>query len=133
MEKKNTKKIAILAVVFLAVIAIIGAIIIATRPQGTDGKKSYTLEVILSDGASKSHQLTTTEEFLGAALREEGLITGSESDYGFFVTGVDGTEADSSNQEWWCLTIDGDISNYGVDEVPVTDGGHYEFTLTVGW
>ena len=67
------------------------------------------------------------------ALQDAGLIEGEESEYGLFVTEVDGIEADSANQEWWCLTINGEMASTGVDSTPVEDGGKYEFTLTVGY
>lgn len=131
--KNNKKKVALLACLFLVVVAVFGAIFFAMRPQGTEGGKTFTLEVILTDGSSTEHKLSTDAEFVGEALLAEGLIDGSTSEYGLFVTTVNGVTANSDNQEWWCLTIDGESSMYGVDQVPVTDGGHYEFTLTVGW
>lgn len=133
MEKNSKKKIAVLAAIVVVAIALLGTLYFVFRPQGTEGKKAFTLEVVLADGTSKSHDVKTDAEFLGEALLENKLIDGSESSYGFFVTTVDGVTADDANQEWWCLTIGGEVSNYGVDSVPVTDGGHYEFTLTVGW
>lgn len=131
--KNNKKKVALLACLFLVVVAVFGAVFFAMRPQGTEGGKTFTLEVILTDGSSTEHKVSTDAEFVGEALLAEGLIDGSTSEYGLFVTTVNGVTANSDNQEWWCLTIDGESSMYGVDQVPVTDGGHYEFTLTVGW
>ncbi len=133
MEKNSKKKLIVLAAAFVVVLALFGALYFALHPQGTEGEKEFTLEVVLADGTSKSHDLKTYAEFLGDALLEHKLIGGSESAYGFFVTTVDGVTANDANQEWWCLTIGGESSNYGVDSVPVTDGGHYEFTLMVGW
>lgn len=133
MGKNSRKRLAVLAAVFVAAIALLGALYFASRPQGTEGKKGFTLEVTFADGTSKSHAVTTDAEFLGAALLENKLIDGSEGTYGFFVTTVDGVTANDAKQEWWCLTIGGETSNYGIDSVPVTDGGHYEFTLMAGW
>ena len=70
---------------------------------------------------------------VGAALLSAGLIEGSESEYGLFVTKVDGIEADSANEEWWCLTKGGETVMTGVDSTPVADGDKFEFTLTVGY
>ena len=105
----------------------------ALRPSGTEGDKTFTLEVILADGSSTEHKVSTDAEFVGEALLAEGLIAGDSGEYGLFITTVNGVTANSENQEWWCLTINGESSMYGVDQVPVTDDGHYEFTLTVGW
>ena len=129
----NKKKVALLASLFLVAVVAFCAIFIALRPSGTAGKKTFTLEVVLADGSSTEHKVSTEEEFLGAALLKKGLIAGDTSEYGLFVTSVNGVAANMDNQEWWCLTINGESSMYGVDQVPVTDGAHYEFTLTVGW
>lgn len=131
--KNNKKKVALLACLFIVVVAVFGAIFFALRPSGTEGGKSFTLEVVLTDGSSTEHKVSTDAEFLGEALLEEGLIAGSTSEYGLFVTTVNGVTADNEKQEWWSLTINGEMSMYGVDQVPVTDGEHYEFTLMVGW
>ena len=131
--KTNQKKIAILAAVFVAVIAILGVAFFALKPGAEDGMKNYTLEVILADGTLTTHELKTDEEYLGQALLNEKLIEGSNGDYGLFVTTVNGVTANSENQEWWCLTVNHEEWMYGIDQTPVTDGYHYELTLKVGW
>lgn len=131
--KNNKKKVALLACLFLVVVAVFGAIFIALRPSGTEGGKTFTLEVILTDGSSTEHKVSTDAEFVGEALLAKGLIAGSTSEYGLFVTTVNGVTANSENQEWWCLTVNGEEWMYGIDQTPVTDGGHYELTLMVGW
>lgn len=131
--KNNKKKVALLACLFLVIVAVFGAVFFALRPNGSDGEKKFTLEVILSDGSSSEHQLSTDAEYLGEVLLAEGLIDGSTGEYGLFITTVDGVTADTANQEWWCLTVNGEEWMYGIDQTPVTDGGHYELTLMVGW
>lgn len=131
--KNNKKKVALLASLFIVVVAVFAVAFFALRPTGTEGKKTFTLEVILADGTSTEHKVSTDAEFLGDALLAENLIAGSESEYGLFVTEVNGVTADSANQEWWCLTVNGAEWMYGVDQTPVTDGEHYELTLMVGW
>ncbi len=130
---KNNKKAALLAGAFLVIAVVFGAVFFALRPTGSEGKKDFTLEVILSDGSSTEHKISTNAEFVGEALVEEGLLAGTMGDYGMFITAVNGITANEASQEWWCLTIGGESSLYGVDQVPVTDGGHYELTLMVGW
>ena len=130
---KNNKKVARLACLFLVVAAVFGAVFFALRPTGTEGAKSFTLEVVLADGSSTEHKVSTDAEFVGEALLAEGLIAGDSGDYGLFITTVNGVTANSANQEWWCLTVNGAEWMYGIDQTPVTDGGHYELTLMVGW
>ena len=73
------------------------------------------------------------EEYLGPALQSEGLIDGTQSEFGLYITTVDGYTADESAQEWWCLTKGGQSVNTGVDSTPIADGDAFELTLTTGW
>ncbi len=130
---KKNKKFVLPAIAFIAVVAFLGAVFLFTRPQGNTGNKTFTLEVILADGTSTSRNVSTDMEFLGAALLEQELISGDEGPYGLFMTAVTGIPANASKQEWWCLTKGGETVLYGIDQVPVEDGAHYELTLMVGW
>ena len=131
--KNNKKKVALLACLFVVVVAVFGVVFLKLRPNGSEGDKTFTLEVILADGSSTEHKVSTDAEFLGEALLNEGLIQGDSSDYGLFITTVDGVTDNSDNQEWWCLTVNNKEWMYGIDQTPVTDGEHYELTLMVGW
>ncbi len=131
--KNNNKKVALLACLFIVIAAVFGVAFFALRPDTKEGNKAFTLEVILANGSSTEHKVTTDAEYLGEALLAKGLIEGDAGDYGLYITTVNGVTADSSNQEWWCLTVNGDTWMYGVDQTPVTDGEHYELTLMVGW
>ena len=68
-----------------------------------------------------------------AALEQENLIEGTESQYGLYVTSVDGEAADESKQEWWGYSVNGTFAELGVDSQPVADGDVYDFVLNVGW
>lgn len=97
------------------------------------GVKHITLTVVHGDGTSKDFSIETSQEMLGAALVDEKLIEGDDSEYGLFVTTVDGESVDSAQQQWWCLTAGGETVTTGVDSTPIEDGGKYEFTLTTGY
>ena len=77
--------------------------------------------------------ITTDAEYLRGALESINLIAGSESEYGLFVTTVNGVTADDSKQQWWCFTKDGEMLQTGVDSTPIANGEHYEITLTEGY
>lgn len=100
---------------------------------GSGDKKTVTVTVTHKDGSTKDFTYETTEEMLGKVLADEGLIEGEEGQYGLFVTTVDGYKADDSNQEWWCLTIDGESATTGIDSTPIEQGKKYGLTLTVGY
>ena len=103
----------------------------ATPQEGVS--KKFTFAVIHGDGGEKIFTIETSEENLGAALLAEGLVVGSESSMGLFVTEVDGETGDESQQQWWCLTKDGEMWSHGVSDSPIEDGDRYEFTLTTGY
>ncbi|MDF2473485.1 MAG: hypothetical protein K0R21_1267 [Anaerocolumna sp.] len=132
-NQKSIKKVGLGLIAFIAVIAFMFVIYTQFLPASVTGKKEIVAEVVLSDGTSKSYDIKTDAEYLREALEEKDLISGTESDFGLFVTTVDEITADESKQEWWCFTENGGAINTSVDETPITDGGHYEITLTVGW
>lgn len=133
MFKKNKKLIIAVAVLLVLVI---GALLIwqFNRPAAQEGGKSIVFEVIHKDESRKDFPIQTDAENLRGALEQvEGLIAGSESEYGLFVEAVDGESADMAEQEWWCFTKNGEMLPTGVDDTMIADGEHYEATFTVGW
>ena len=126
------KKAVLLAAALLVLVLALAAVYFLTLESGTGGNK--TIEVQISyDDVSKTVAIETKEEFLRGAMEQENLISGTESQYGLYVTEVDGRVADESKQEWWQITENGETTSTGVDQVAISDGGHYEFTLETGW
>ena len=128
----NKKKIIAVAVLLVLVAAAIVAYV-CLKPSGAEGGKTITVQVIHGDGTQKDFTITTDAEFLRGALEQEGLVQGSESEYGLFVTAVDGETVDDSQQQWWCFTKGGEMLMTGVDTTPIADGDHFEITLTEGY
>ena len=129
---KNTKKIIAVLVLLVLVAAAVFAYI-GFSPKANAGGKEIAVTVIHGDGSEKLFELSTDAESLRDALEPEGIIEGSESEYGLFVTTVDGETADDSLQQWWCFTKGGEDLFTGVDDTPIADGDHFEATLTTGW
>lgn len=131
---KKTTKIIIALVVLAALI--VGALFLynANMPTGTVGGKQISIEIIHGDGSTRALEISTDSENLRGALeQEDGLISGDDSDYGLFVTTVDGETADASQQQWWCFTKGGEMLMTGVDDTMIENGDCYEITLTTGW
>ena len=129
----SKKKIALIAGVLIVLIAAFALIFALTRPETSQGAKTIRIQVMVSDTDTREYTLHTDEEYLRGALEEENLISGSESEYGLFVTTVDGVTADDSLQQWWCFTKGGEALNTGVDSTPIQDGDQFEITLTTGY
>ena len=126
-----TNIIAVLVLLVLVAAAVFAYI--GFSPKANAGGKEIAVTVIHGDGSEKLFELSTDAESLRDALEPEGIIEGSESEYGLFVTTVDGETADDSLQQWWCFTKGGESIMTGVDDTMIADGEQYEITLTTGW
>ena len=132
--KRNQKKIiAVGAIVLAALIVVFGIVYFMTKPDTQSGSKQITVSVIFADSTEKTHEISTDAEYLRGALEEKNLISGDESEFGLFVTTVDGVTVDSSKEEWWCFTKGGESLMSGVDTTPIADGDSFEITLTTGY
>lgn len=118
----------------LVVACLLAAVLyIQTRPGTTEGAKAIDVVVVHGDGSEATFQYQTDAEYLGDVLTENGLVEGTESSYGLFITTVDGETADDSLQQWWCITREGEMLSTGADQTPIADGEQYELTLTEGY
>ena len=128
-EKKANTKVIILSVAAVAVLAaILAGVYFAFGPKGTPGNKTITVQVVAGE-TSKDFTIQTDAEMLGTALKEQNLIEGEQSEFGMFITVVDGIAADSSKNEYWSITKSGEMLNTGADSTPIADGDHFELTL----
>lgn len=90
--------------------------------------KHYTFTVVDDKGESEEFALTSEAETVGAALLEEGLISGDESEYGLYVKTVNGLTADyDKDGHYWAFYIGEEYASTGVDQTPLEDGGSYSF------
>lgn len=135
MEARQQKKKGLLigAAVAVLLAVVLFFVYSAFGPKTSEGSKTVTFEVINAEAESEEFLLHTDAEYLGEVLLSEELIQGEDSEYGLFVTEVNGITANADNQEWWCFTKGGEMVNTGVDTTPIADGDHFEATLTVGY
>lgn len=128
------KSKALLAVVIVLAVAIIAAgIYFIARPKtdAASGAKSITIDVVHADGTSKTFTYQTDAEFLGEVLQSEGLVQGTESDYGLYITTVDGEKAVYENDgAYWAFYVGEDYASQGVETTPVEDGATYSLVYT---
>lgn len=130
LMKKSTK--AILAVVIVAVLAV-GAFLCwkFLMPKPVDGAKTVTVEITHADETKKTVELHTDAQYLWDAMDEEGLIDGTDGEYGKWVTTVDGEVADEANGNYWMFTKGGEWVETSCDTTPIADGESYEFFIYV--
>lgn len=127
------KKILLAVIALVVVAAVMVGVYFATRPEPVDGQKTITVTVVHKDGTSKDFTYKTQEEYLGPVLQSEGLVEGEMSEYGLFITAVDGETADYSvDQSWWMLCVGEESATTGADAVVIEDGGLYKLIYTIG-
>ena len=127
------RKTGILAVILVIFCIFAGILFHANKPETIIGEKEIDITVIHADKTENIFTYQTDAEYLADVLLENKLAEGDFGDYGLFITTVDGETADSSKQQWWCITKGGKQVNSGADALPVYDGDQFELTLTEGY
>ncbi|MCM1528645.1 MAG: DUF4430 domain-containing protein [Alistipes sp.] len=135
--KTNKKKIILIVVGIIVLVGLaVGMWFISRnfKDEPVDGRKNITLQVVSErDSYSFEEKYETEEAYLGDFLDKEGIIGFDTSEYGRFITSVNGYEASSDDQSWWCVIVNGESAVTGVDEIAVEDGAKYALELKIGW
>lgn len=133
---KNNKKL-IQSFIAIGILAVVIIIMLFTynqlKPQGIKGAKEIVVAIVIPEEETTEIKLNTEAKFLRQALEEKQLIKGMESEFGLFITEVNGRTADDAKEEWWCITKNQAQLDYGVDTIEIADGDHYEITLLSGY
>ena len=130
---QKNKKLIIAVIAVLVVVAAMAVIYIVTRPGTTAGSKTFTVEVVHSDGDKKTFTYHTDAEYLGEVLLAEGLIAGDVNQFGLYINTVDGEDAIyEENSSYWALYVGEEYASLGIDATPITDGGVFSLVYTVG-
>ena len=86
------------------------------------------------DGTVTKYEIHTDATTVGEALVALELISGDESDYGLYVTTVNGITADwATENAYWAFYIDGEYAQTGVDSTEITAGATYEMIKTISY
>ena len=94
-----------------------------------EGELAFLFEVIDPEENESWFEIHTDAETVGAALLENGLIAGSESEYGLYVTSVCGIELiwSEENPHYWAFYINGEYAQTGVDMTEIEAEAVYLF------
>jgi uncharacterized protein YpmB len=130
--KKNVKVIIAIIALCLVTIASLAAYYYLI-PRGVEGAKTISVEVIIDGSTELIKEIHTDAAYLRQALDEVNLIGGEDTAFGFWVTKVNGREADDNLQEWWALYINGEFAMLGIDDMPIEDGDIVSYRLTEGF
>ncbi len=123
-QKKTRIISAGIAVVLLIAVFVCWA---STKPMALEGVKTITIVVNHSNGSTLTETFETTARVLFEALIDHVDIVGVETDFGLFVTTVDGEYFDGSDGTYWALYINEEKAEYGVDAQPIANGDVFCF------
>ena len=127
------RKTGILAAALVILCVAAGILFQMNKPETVTGTKNIDVIVIHADQTENTFSYETNAEYLGEVLLENELAEGDITDYGLFISTVDGETADNSKQQWWCITKGGEQVNNGADTLPIIDGDQFELTLMEGY
>ena len=132
-QKHSAKKTLLLIAALVIAAAAMFCIYKVFIPKGQTGAKEITVTVVHADQSSKDFVYQTDEAYLGAVIEAEGLVEGTDGDYGLFITSVDGETADDSKEQWWCITKGGESVNTSADQRTIENGDQFELTMMEGY
>ena len=96
-----------------------------------EGENTFLFEVIDDEGLSHFWIISTNHTTVGEALVELDLIRGEETQFGLFVTEVDGLVADfDDGGAWWAFYVDGEIAMTSVTDTEIEPNITYGFVFT---
>ncbi len=97
-----------------------------------EGATTFYFTVKNVDNTVTCFEIHTDKTTVGAALTELGLVEGSQSDWGLFVTTVNGITADwDTENAYWAFYIGEEYAQTGVDSTDIVPGTTYTFAKTV--
>lgn len=133
MSKSNKR---ILLVSLSSLIILLSVLVVSyftLTPQSNPDKKDISVSVVTIDDNNQNFDISTYEAYLGDALRDNGIIPNKTDNSPTFVTTVCGITADTSKQEWWNISKNGEFLSTGVDDTVLSDGDSYDIVLSCGY
>lgn len=91
-----------------------------------EGAVSFPLTIVDKEGSEINITVNTDAETVGEALLENGIVEGEDSEYGLYITHVNGIAAIyEEDATYWAFYINGEYAMTGVDTTPIVDGETY--------
>lgn len=112
----------------LALLMLFAMVFIVSCKEENGDEKTFTFVAVNADGTSKSFEVTTTKNYLADALVEEGIISGEDSQYGLYVTTVNGEYHKwEDDGKFWALYEGDTMASTGASSLEIKDGATYSF------
>lgn len=130
-QKTNKRRWWIALVVLIVVAAILAGLYFLFRADPPEGDKTVTVKVVHADQSEKEFTYETDDEYLGELLTEEGLVEGEVSEYGMYITKVDGEQAVfETDNAYWALYENGEYASTGADQTVLDNGDEFSLVYT---
>ena len=104
--------------------------------EDADEECHIYIQYDLAGEESQQYDFTTTATTLRgamdelASMEENFSYDGYESDWGYYLTTINGVTADYENDgTYWSIYVDTEYASYGIDEQPVKPGVTYSFLM----
>lgn len=113
--------------------ALLAMMLIVSVLAGCKSKTEVTIKVEKDGSVQLEEAIKTDAETLEALLTDNAEklgVTMQDSDYGKFVTGMNGYVADAEKKEFWLVSVDDVPSEVGVAEIKIEKGKVYSFKLS---
>ena len=130
-QKTNKRRWWIALVALIVVAAILAGLKFLFRADPPEGDKTVTVKVVHADQSEKEFTYETDDEYLGELLTEDGLVEGEVSEYGMYITKVDGEQAVfETDNAYWALYENGEYASTGADQTVLDDGDEFSLVYT---
>lgn len=127
---KNKKTVIALGLALAIIIVAFAALFIMNRPEAEKGNKTISVTVVFSDKSEKDYSIKTDAQYLGDALLQEKLVTEEEYSKGYYTVIADQRADYNLDKSWWCVAVNGEMTNVGINQQPISDGDEFEITNT---
>ena len=130
-QTTNKRRWWIALVALIVVAAILAGLYFLFRADPPEGDKTVTVKVVHADQSEKEFTYETDDEYLGELLTEEGLVEGETSEYGMYITKVDGEQAVfETDNAYWALYENGEYASTGADQTVLDNGDEFSLVYT---
>ena len=130
-QKTNKRRWWIALVALIVVAAILAGLYFLFRADPPEGDKTVTVKVVHADQSEKEFTYETDDEYLGELLTDEGLVEGEVSEYGMYITKVDGEQAVfETDNAYWALYENGEYASTGADQTVLDNGDEFSLVYT---
>ena len=134
MKNKKTF-VSIVALVCLVSLLLCGCSVklpFGNKPS-TGDEKTFTLQIVHSDGTTVEKKITTTQNYLANALFDEKILVEEDALNTGMYTIVDGEEASwEKDQAYWGFYVNGGYAVEGMNTTEIQDGAVYKLEYTRG-